>query len=209
MHRRGLLIAVSGPSGTGKGTVLKNLRNNDDNIKFSISATTRAPREDEIEGKNYFFKTVEEFKKMVDNGEIIEWDYFCGNYYGTPGKYIEECIENGHDVILEITVSGAINIKKKYPDCVLIFLLPPSFDELKNRIITRGTEDKEVIEKRLRKAFEEIQYINEYDYVVINDNIKEAAEKLRCIISAEKSRTDRNIDILKHFNIPNDFKLII
>ncbi|HQA59379.1 MAG TPA: guanylate kinase, partial [Acetivibrio sp.] len=133
MSHEGLLVVVSGPSGAGKGTVLKRLKDSDDSIRFSISATTRTIRQGEKEGLNYFFKTRDEFKSMIEAGQLLEWVEYCGNYYGTPKEYIETTVKEGYDCLLEIEVEGAANVKKAYPDCVLIFILPPSFEELKRR----------------------------------------------------------------------------
>lgn len=201
MFHEGLLVVVSGPSGTGKGTVLKFLKQENANVRYSVSATTRKPREGETEGLSYFFKTVEEFKAMIENDELLEWDQYCDNYYGTPKKYIEDSMKQGYDVILEITVEGALLIKEKYPDSVSIFILPPSFEELQRRIMGRGTEKPEVIAKRMEKAKWEMQFVKSYDYVVINDEIDSAAEKINDIISAEKLRYNRNTDILKEIGI--------
>jgi guanylate kinase len=201
MFQEGLLVVVSGPSGTGKGTVLKFLKQENANVRYSVSATTRKPREGEAEGVSYFFKTVEEFKTMINQDELVEWDEYCGNYYGTPKKYIEDSIKQGFDVILEITVEGAMHIQEKYPDSVSIFILPPSFQELQRRIIGRGTEKPAVIEKRMEKAKWEMRFVQSYDYIVINDEIDSAAEKINDIISAEKLRYKRNTGILKEIGI--------
>ncbi|MCX7923219.1 MAG: guanylate kinase [Clostridia bacterium] len=197
MFREGLLVVASGPSGTGKGTLLQLLREVNDKLRFSVSATTRKPREGEVEGKNYFFKEVDEFKGMVENDELIEWTQYCGNYYGTPRRYVEECIGSGYDVMLEIEVEGAINIKKKYPESVSIFILPPSFDELRKRIEGRGTEAKEVIEKRLCRAKEEMKLVEMYDYIIINDKLDEAVAHINSILISEKLRYARNKNILE------------
>ena len=201
MFREGLLVVVSGPSGTGKGTVLNSIRQQEKNIKFSVSATTREPRSGEVDGVNYFFKTNEEFEAMIKNGELIEWVKYCDNYYGTPKKYIEDTIKSGYDCLLEIEVEGALNIKKIYPDCVSIFILPPSFDELRRRIESRGTEKPEVIGKRMEKALKEINYVDKYDYVVVNDDIEEAVNSIRYILASEKLKFSRNKDILKAIGI--------
>lgn len=201
MFRKGLLVVISGPSGTGKGTVLKLVKESFNNVRFSVSATTRKPREGEVEGKNYFFKTVEEFKEMLQNNEMIEWVEYCDNYYGTPRKYIEESMEQGYDVILELEVEGAINIKNQYPDSVTIFMVPPSFDELRLRIEGRGTEKPEVIEKRLNRAKEELSYIDRYDYITINNTVEDSVSEVKSIIVAEKLKYQRNKDIIKELGI--------
>lgn len=201
MFRKGLLVVISGPSGTGKGTVLKLVKESFNNVRFSVSATTRKPREGEVEGKNYFFKTVEEFKEMLQNNEMIEWVEYCDNYYGTPRKYIEESMEQGYDVILELEVEGAINIKNQYPDSVTIFMVPPSFDELRLRIEGRGTEKPEVIEKRLKRAKEELSYIDRYDYITINNAVEDSVSEVNSIIIAEKLKYQRNKNLIKELGI--------
>lgn len=196
MYQEGLLVVVSGPSGSGKGTILNLLMKQNDKVRSSISATTRKPREGEVDGVNYFFKSIDEFQEMIKNQELIEWVEYCNNYYGTPRTYIENAKNQGLDVILEIEVEGAVNIKNKYPDCVLVFILPPSFDELKERIESRGTENYKVIEQRLERAKKEIEYINYYDYVIINDVLQDAVDNLNSILKSEKFKYIRNADIL-------------
>lgn len=197
MLQKGLLVVLSAPSGTGKSTVSRLLVQKNNRLRLSVSATTRAPRKNEVEGKDYFYKTTEEFKKMIENDEFVEWVEYCGNYYGTPKKYIDDSIENGFDVLLEIEVEGAAKIKEKYPDCVLIFMLPPSFEELKRRIVGRGTEKPEIIENRLNQAKKEIKCIDMYDYVVLNDSIDNAINSVNTILEAEKAKVKRNKDLLK------------
>lgn len=201
MFREGLLVVISGPSGTGKGTLVKLIRQSNENIRLSVSATTRAPRDGEISGESYFYKTIDEFKSMIENNELVEWVEYCDNFYGTPRKYIEECNEKGMDVILEIEVEGAQNIKNKFPGCILVFLLPPSFEELKKRIIGRGTEEASVIEKRLIKARKEIDFVDKYDYVIINSDINNAVNDINSILKAEKLKLSRNKDILAKIGI--------
>ncbi|OPZ92642.1 MAG: Guanylate kinase [Firmicutes bacterium ADurb.Bin419] len=201
MFREGLLVVVSGPSGTGKGTLLSNLKEKENNIRFSVSATTRNPRNGEVDGINYFFKTHEEFDTMIKNNELVEWVKYCDNYYGTPKKCIEDTIKSGYDCLLEIEVEGALNIKKIYPDCVSIFILPPSFKELRRRIEGRGTEQQEVIDKRMDKAIKEMHYVDKYDYVVVNDKIEEAVQSVTSIIMSEKLKFKRNANILKSIGI--------
>lgn len=197
MSREGILIVISGPSGTGKGTVLSRLRQTNGNVRYSVSATTRQPREGEIDGKSYFFKTVDEFEKMIANSELVEWVRYCDNYYGTPKKYIDESISQGTDIILEIEVEGALNIKSIYPESVLVFILPPSFEELQRRIEGRGTENPEVIRQRMDKARREFLLVDKYDYIVINNEINNAVDDINCIIRAEKLKYSRNTDIKK------------
>lgn len=192
-----LLIVVSGPSGTGKGTVIKALREKSKSMIALPSVTTRRPRKGEIEGHSYYFTNREEFRKMIEKGEFVEWVEYCDNYYGTLKEKLEDSLKSGTDIILEKEVKGAIKIKEQYPDCVSIFLLPPNFEELKRRIEGRGTEDVLIIEKRLNVALEEISYINKYDYVIVNDCIKNTVKSISCIIQAEKLKTRRNLGILK------------
>jgi guanylate kinase len=196
MFHEGLLAVVCGPSGVGKGTILNLVRERNERIRFSVSATTRKPREGEKEGCNYFFVSVDRFKEMIKNDELVEWVEYCGNFYGTPQKYIDESIKSGYDVILEIEVLGAANIKKKFPECVSVFILPPSYEDLKKRIEGRGTENLETIEKRLNKAKDEVLFINKFDYVIINNEINNTADNLNNILSSERFRFNRNKNIL-------------
>ncbi|MBE3592747.1 MAG: guanylate kinase [Thermoanaerobacter sp.] len=193
--KKGLLIVLSGPSGAGKGTICKALMEKENNLKLSISATTRQPRSGEIEGKNYFFKSEEEFEKMIENDSFLEWAKVYGHYYGTPKDFVIKNLEEGNDVVLEIDIQGALKIKEKFPEGVFIFILPPSMEELKNRIKKRGTETEEEIIKRFKSAYVELNYVSRYNYVVINDSVEEAVEKIRAIIIAEKCRVDRNKDL--------------
>jgi guanylate kinase len=197
--QKGLLVVISGPSGTGKGTVCKKLFEQRNNIRYSVSATTRKPREGEIEGKNYFFVSEKVFLDMLQKDELLEWDKYCDNYYGTPKKYVDECLSDGVDIILEITVEGALNIKKKYPECVLIFILPPSYEELRRRIVGRGTEEFDVIEKRLEQAKHEIGSVFKYDYGVINDNLDEAVRNIETILEAERMKPERNVEVINKY----------
>jgi guanylate kinase len=196
MSHRGLLAVVCGPSGVGKGTILKLVKERDEKLRFSVSVTTRKPRDGEIEGQNYFYISVDEFKEMIKNDELIEWVEYCGNYYGTPKKYIEDSIKDGYNIILELEVEGAANIKNKYPDSLSVFIVPPSYNDLKRRIEGRGTENIEVIEKRLDRAKEEVKFINNFDYVIVNDNIENTANNLNNILSVEKFKFKRNNNIL-------------
>ena len=187
----GLLVVISGPSGVGKGTVCKALRKMMPELTYSISATTRSPREGEVDGVNYFFKSVHEFKKMIEEDELIEWAQYVGNYYGTPRRFVEETLAQGQDVVLEIEVQGAMQVKEKYPQGIFIFLVPPSFEELRQRIIHRGTESESVLNLRLEAASDELKQIENYDYVVINDEVDKACERIRAIVMAEHCRADR------------------
>lgn len=194
--QKGLLVVISGPSGTGKGTVCKKLLSQRNNVRYSVSATTRKPREGETEGQNYYFISESQFLDMIEKDALIEWDKFCDNYYGTPKAFVESAIEQGTDVILEITVEGALEIKQKYSDCVLIFLLPPSFEELRRRIVTRATDSSEVIKKRLESATNEIKYAGKYDYVILNDSVEDAVLNIEKVLDAERLKPFRNVDLL-------------
>jgi guanylate kinase len=197
MQRQGVLIVVSGPSGAGKGTVLDKLKSINKQILFSISVTTRSPRDGEVDGKNYFFRTREQFQEMLDNNELLEWVEYCTNLYGTPKKYIEDTIKSGKDLILEIDVEGALKVRETFPDCVLIFIMPPSFKELERRIVNRGTESEESIEKRLLQARKEIDCAMEYDYVILNKEVTKAANDIEFILLAEGMKVSRNKDLIE------------
>lgn len=191
LNRKGLLLVVSGPSGAGKGTICKALLNKNDKIKLSVSATTRKPRNGEVHGVNYFFIEKEEFTKMVENGEFLEHAQIYDNFYGTPKAAIIECLEKGQDIILEIEMQGARQIKEVYPEGVFIFVLPPSLEELKSRIVGRGTETQEEIEKRFSCAFEEINQIVNYDYFIVNEDIEKSVNDVEAIILSEKNKVTR------------------
>ena len=191
MKERGNLIAISGPSGVGKGTVCKKVIQRNPNVCVSVSATTRAPRPKEQHGKDYFFVSREEFEAMIASDDLLEYmDVFGTNYYGTPRKYVEEKLNEGMDVILEIDVNGAMNVKKRVPELVSVFITPPSMSVLKKRLEGRGTETPEQIERRFGKAKEEISHVPEYDYVVINDDLEKAVEDVECILRALKLRVN-------------------
>ncbi|MDF0725241.1 guanylate kinase [Cytobacillus sp. S13-E01] len=192
MNERGLLIVLSGPSGVGKGTVRKEIFSQPDTtFQYSISMTTRQPRIGEVDGVDYFFKSREEFERLIKEDKLLEWAEFVGNYYGTPIDYVEKTLQEGKDVFLEIEVQGALQVRKAFPDGLLIFLMPPSLSELKNRIVTRGTETEDIINNRMRVAKEEIEMMDAYDYVVENDKIELACERIKSIVTAEHCRRER------------------
>ena len=193
----GFLLVLSGPSGSGKGTVSESLMKNNDDIIFSTSVTTRTPRPGEVNGENYFFASREEFEKMVENDELLEHAFVHTNYYGTPKKFVFDEIDKGEIVLLEIDVQGALQIKKKYKEAVFIFLIPPTMDELRSRLVKRDTETEDEIETRYRNAFKELDFVGEYDYFVINDVIDNAVKDIETIIAAEKLRVKRHKNIKK------------
>lgn len=197
MNNNGILIVVSGFSGAGKGTIMKKLMGQYDNYALSISATTRNPREGEVDGREYFFKSQEEFKKMIAQEELIEYASYVNNYYGTPYAYVEDQLNSGKDVILEIEIQGALEVKKKYPDTLLLFVTPPSASMLKTRLVGRGTETQDVIDSRLKRAVEEAKYMEAYDYLIINDELEACVENMHRIIQMEHYRSVRNVDYMK------------
>ncbi|CAH1207262.1 Guanylate kinase [Paenibacillus plantiphilus] len=188
---RGLLLVLSGPSGVGKGTVCSELRRKQDDLIYSVSATTRAPRQGEVDGVNYFFRSREQFQDMIARDALLEYAEYVGNYYGTPRDFVERTLDSGKDIILEIEVQGALKVKEKFPEGVFIFLVPPSLEELKERITGRGTEAADVIDNRMSVAVEEMNLIRYYDYAVVNDEIDAACHRIQCIITAERCRKDR------------------
>lgn len=189
---RGILYVVSAPSGCGKGTILETVLKNNSSIYYSVSATTRLPREGEKDGVNYFYHTKEEFQKLIDEDGMLEYASFCDNFYGTPRKQAEEKLEQGFDVILEIETKGAMQVKKCCPDAVFIFILPPSMNELKRRLKKRGTESDEVIQKRLDTAAGEIRCAENYDYIMINGELEKAILDFEAIIRSTKMTISRN-----------------
>ena len=189
---RGILLVLSGFSGSGKGTVVKEvMKKYSDTYALSISATSRQPRPGERDGIEYFFKTREEFEEMIAKDELVEYAQYVSNYYGTPKAYVEEQLAAGKDVILEIEIQGALKIKEKFPETLLLFMTPPSADELKDRLVGRGTETMDVVESRLARAVEEAQGIEKYDYIIVNDDLEECVERFHSIVSNEHDRVFR------------------
>ncbi|TDQ42365.1 guanylate kinase [Aureibacillus halotolerans] len=197
LKERGLLLILSGPSGVGKGTVRKALFEKNTNLSYSISMTTRVPRPGEKDGVDYFFKSREEFEALIAKGRLLEWAEYAGNYYGTPLDYVEETLEKGKDVFLEIEVKGAMQVKQAFAHGVFLFLAPPSLAELRTRILGRGTEDESSIQRRLEAAREEIELMNHYDYVVVNDDIDAARERVEAIVVAEHCKRSRVASVYK------------
>ena len=198
MTKRGLLIVLSGPSGVGKGTVRAAIfSKGEQKFVYSISATTRLPRTGETDGVDYFFKTREEFEQMIQNKQLLEYAEYVGNYYGTPLEYVENTLEQGKDVFLEIDVQGAIQVRDLMPDGVFIFLTPPDLNELESRIVNRGTDSDEVIAKRMKTAREELELMKYYDYSVVNDTVDNAVQKIEAIIQTEHLRIVRNLDTIE------------
>ncbi len=198
MKRKGILVVVSGFSGAGKGTLMEQLLKTYDNYSLSISMTTRAPRPKEQEGREYFFVTKESFEEEIKQDGLIEYATYCENYYGTPRKYVEEQLNMGKDVILEIEIQGALKIKEKFPTALLLFVMPPSAKELENRLTKRGTEPPEVIEKRLSRATEEAQGIEKYDFIVVNDDLESCTRQLHNLITAAHDAPIRNKEFIEN-----------
>lgn len=194
---KGLPIVISAPSGCGKDTILEQLYKKNSNLTQSVSATTRAMREGEIDGVSYHFMTTDAFEKMIENGEVLEYTQYCGNYYGTPKKAVTDMLEQGRDVILKIEVEGAMNIKKIFPESVLIFILPPSMSELERRLRKRGTETEETIAARIAQARNELQFADKFDYLVVNGELEKAVDDVNTVILAEKMNTKRSLSLLE------------
>lgn len=207
MSRQGILIVVSGFSGVGKGTIMKELTRRYEQYALSVSATTRAPRDGEEEGKAYFFKSRQEFERMIADGELVEYACYVSNYYGTPKAYVEEQLSAGRDVILEIELQGARKIKKQFPNAVLLFVAAKDAQTLKKRLLERGTETLEVIEKRLAKAVQESEGMEEYDYLVVNDDLDVCVSEVHAIIEAEHRRMNRNLEFAN--NIRTELKSFV
>jgi len=200
LKKKGILLVLSGPSGAGKGTVCHEVRKKLDNMRYSISATTRKPRIIEREGREYFFLSKEDFEGKIKAGNFLEYAFVYDNYYGTPRDYVEEILNKGYDCILEIDPQGAMQIKEKMEDAVFIFIVPPSMEELKNRLTFRGTEEAEEIAKRFNNAEKEFENMSNYDYVIINDKVEDAVHEVESIIIAEKLKTSRNNEIMDILN---------
>lgn len=196
MDNQGTLVVVSGFSGAGKGTVMKSLISKYDSYALSVSATTRAPREGEENGREYFFKSREEFEEMIAADSLIEYAQYVNNYYGTPKEYVFSNIRAGKDVLLEIEIQGALKIKEKFPEAMLVFIMPPSAEELKRRLIGRGTEDMETVNARLKRAGEEAQDIERYDYVVVNDTVDRCVEELHALIKSQRARVENHRELI-------------
>ena len=200
MNDKGILLVVSGFAGSGKGTIMQELVSKYDNYALSVSATTRAPRKGETEGVHYFFKTKEEFEQMIANNELLEHACYVGNYYGTPKAYVEQQLNAGKDVILEIEVQGGLNIRQLYPDAMLVFVLPPNVAEIKNRLKKRGTESDEMIMKRMERGAQEAHIINQYDYLMINDDLDECVKRLHYTVQSARCAVKRNLDFIEEIN---------
>jgi len=183
-----MLIVISAPAGCGKDTILEKILETLTYISYSVSATTRQRRANEVEGKHYFFKSRAEFKKMIEDNELLEYTVYCGNYYGTPKAAVEKALDEGRDIVLKIEIAGAARVKNMFPDCVSVFILPPSLEELRRRLVRRGTESSEAIERRIAIAHSEIKNSFGYDYYVINDDLDKAVAEIEEIILAEKEK---------------------
>lgn len=192
MSKRGTLVVVSGFSGAGKGTLMNRLVEKYDNYALSVSATTRKPRVGEEDGKAYFFISEDEFQKLIDENDLIEYAKYVEHYYGTPKSYVEKMLNEGKDVILEIEIQGALKVKEKWLDTLLIFVVPPSIEELKRRLVMRGTESDEVIDARIERAVEEAEGMNKYDYILVNDEVEPCIEEMHMVIQGAKDRVDTN-----------------
>ena len=197
MKNKGILAVVSGFSGAGKGTLMKALLQKYDNYALSISATTRSPREGEADGREYFFLTEEAFEGKIRNNELIEYARYVNHYYGTPRDYVEQKMAEGKDVILEIEIQGALKVKEQYPDAILLFVMPPNALTLKSRLTGRGTETEEVIDARLKRAADEAEGIEAYDYILINDDLDACVEQMHCLIQGQHCRVSQNLELIQ------------
>ncbi len=207
MNKKGLVLVISGFSGVGKGTVVRRLMEKYKNYALSVSVTTRAPREGEVHGREYFFISEEEFSAMEREGRLMEWAGYVGHHYGTPRDYVTGHLEEGRDMILEIEVQGALQIKKKYPDAILVFMVPPSIQALQERLKGRGTEDEKEVEKRLRRAVEESEDMESYDYLLVNEDLETCVEELHQIVRCEHQRTGVNLEMMSR--IKTDLKRFV
>ena len=205
MAKKGSLIVISGFSGVGKGTVVKKMVA-EYGYSLSVSATTRAPREGEVDGREYYFKSVDEFRNLIDYNGFIEWAQYVENYYGTPRKFVEDEMAKGHDVILEIEVQGAMNVREQYPDAILIFITAPSAKGLRERLAGRGTESEEVIDKRMRRAVEESEDMQQYDYIVVNGDLDTCVHSVHSIIVGRKCLRENNLEFIEE--IKNELKAL-
>ena len=196
MVQKGILVVVSGFAGAGKGTIMKQLVSEYDNYALSVSATSRNPRPGEVDGVNYFFKSREEFEEMIKNDELIEHAEYVGNYYGTPKAFVEKQLREGKNVILEIEIQGAMQIKKKFPEALLVFIMPPSAAELKRRLVGRGTETPEVIDMRMKRAIQESEGIENYDFIVVSDVVEDCTKRLNGMIEASRYTPSRQADFI-------------
>lgn len=194
--RRGLLFVISGPSGVGKGTIVKQLLERQPALKLSVSVTTRQPRPGEVEGVNYYFRSPEEFQRMLEAGELLEYAQFVNGFYGTPRRFVEEQLDAGHDVVLEIDIKGAIQVKERLPNGVYVFVLPPTMEELEQRLVRRQTEAADAMRQRLQVALDELNYLPLYDYQIVNDELETAVSKVQAIIASEHCRVMRNLATL-------------
>ena len=197
MNHQGILVVVSGFSGAGKGTLMKELLKRYDNYALSISATTRAPREGETDGKEYFFVTKEQFEKMRDERKLVEYAQYVNNYYGTPKEYVEQKMAEGKDVILEIEIQGALKVKEKYPDALMLFLVPPDAQTLKERLVGRGTETADVIHDRLERAAQEAQEMGSYEYIIVNDDLDTCVKQVHELIQSAHCKKSHNTAFIK------------
>ena len=201
MQRKGILIVVSGFSGAGKGTLMKRMVERFDNYALSVSMTTRKPRPGEKEGVSYFFVEKDEFERCIGQDGLVEYDSYCGNYYGTPRAWVQEQLEAGRDVILEIEIQGALKVKEKFPDALLLFVMTPSAQELKRRLEGRGTESQDDIRGRLQRAVEESRGIEAYDYIIVNDDLEECIAQMNRTIEAARMRPDRKKEFVDQFRL--------
>ena len=193
---KGILFVVSAPAGCGKDSILEKALSKDINLTYSVSATTRAMRAGETEGISYYFKSREEFEKMIDGGELLEHTEYCGNYYGTPKEYVERCLAQGKDVILEIEIQGALKVREKFPQALLLFVMPPDAEELRRRLAGRGTEEDAVIRRRLARAQEESKGIENYEYIIINDDLQACVQEMHAVITAARRAPGRNEEFI-------------